>query len=77
MKTGIKFLGGDGNACTALSNWNTDHQQIRDLVAQTALITSDSLIPFKVLPQPWVQNKTLVSPDGSFVYLQNKAQPKE
>lgn len=50
MKTGIKFFGADGNACEALSNWNTDHQQIRDLVAQTPHITSDSLIPFKVSP---------------------------
>jgi hypothetical protein len=76
MKTGIKFFGADGNACAALSNWNTDHQQIRDLVAQTAHITSDSLIPFKVLPPTLGTIQNLTEPSLSFVYLQNKTQLK-
>lgn len=66
MKTGIKFFGADGNACAALSNWNTDRQQIRDLVAQTAHITSDSLIPFKVLSPTLGTIQNLTEPSRFF-----------
>lgn len=75
IKTGIKFFRVGGNASAAFYNWNTDHQQKREIGWLNRVhITSDSLIPFKFLPPTSVQHKTLLSSAGPFVCLQNKIQ---